>query len=180
MRGLFVLFFFVLGCVGGKDKTNIELVQDMMDQESLKAQEWDEKRNAPSGLLPPENSIPRGPLNPYPYKGNLKEAIKKLRNPYKGNFSPEILALGKKYYQINCVVCHGEKGLGDGLVASKMILKPPSFVSDKILKEPDQNIYHTIMEGYGLMGSYKNQILTEKARWAVVNYVRSLQKRHKE
>ena len=33
----------LVACNGGDNQTNIELIQDMMDQESVKAQDWDPK-----------------------------------------------------------------------------------------------------------------------------------------
>jgi mono/diheme cytochrome c family protein len=52
---------------------------------------------------------------------------------------------------------------------------PPVLYSDKVMAWPDGRIYHTITLGQGLMPSYATQILPEQ-RWAIVYYVRALQK----
>ena len=89
----------VLGCGAGKNKTNVELVQDMMDQINVKAQDWDPKRpGKPTMLTPPEGTVPIG-HKVYPYSNPL-EAEKKLKNPYKDDFSPEFISRGKEHYEI--------------------------------------------------------------------------------
>lgn len=166
---------FLTGCNAGKNQTNIELVQAMMDMESIKAQDWDPKNpGKPAMLIPPENTVPIG-KPPYAYKGDPNGAEKNLKNPLAGNSSPETISRGKKYYEIYCKVCHGASGKGDGLVAEKMMLKPVNLTGDLVQKLNDARIYHTITDGKGLMGSYANQIHDSMDRWAVVNYVRNLQ-----
>ena len=67
---------------------------------------------------------------------------------------------------------------GKGTVVEKMILKPPMLVSQKVKDYSDGRIYHIIMRGQGLMGHYANQLIHEKDRWAVINYIRSLQEKN--
>lgn len=173
----FLALIGVSSCNGGKNQTNIELVQQMMDQKSVKFQDWDPDTKGNIAMrVPPENTIPRG-FKPYPYKGDPEAAGKNLKNPLAGDFTQPILELGKKKFDIYCSVCHGLKGLGDGPVASKMILHPPPLVSDKVKNFPDGRIFHILTDGQGVMGSYLSQIQDEKARWAIVNYVRTLQRR---
>jgi len=155
---------------------NIELIQDMMDQPSLKAQDYEPSNPTKgSSRLPPEGTVPVG-YKPYKYAGNPEEAAAKLKNPFYGNTSAEVLDLGRKKYEIYCAVCHGYTGAGDGPVAPKMALKPPTLTSDKIIKMSDGGVYHIITDGQGVMSSYSYQLVNENDRWAIVNYVRSLQK----
>lgn len=155
---------------------NIELIQDMMDQPSLKAQDYEPSNPTQgSSRLPPEGTVPVG-YTPYKYSGNAAEATAKLKNPLAGNTTVEILELGRKNYEIYCAVCHGYGGAGDGTVAPKMALKPPTLLSEKIRTMNDAGIYHIVTDGQGVMSSYIYQMVNEKDRWAVVNYVRSLQK----
>ena len=164
-------------CNAGKNQTNIELVRAMMDQSSVKFQDWDKDAKSELGMrVPPENTIPRG-YKPYAFKGQPDKAAEKLKNPIGSDFSKEILKIGKKKYNIYCGVCHGKAGDGKGPVADKMLLKPPSLVADKVKQMPDGRIFHIITDGQGVMGSYLIQIQKEKTRWAVVNYIRNLQKR---
>lgn len=171
-----LLSLVIVACNGGDNRTNIEVVPNMFDQVSLKAQDWDPNKDGKgSQLLPPENTVPRGKA----YPRNLESfdaADKKLKNPMAGNLSPEIMELGKKNYQIYCSMCHGDTGNGKGLVGAKMIVPPRNFLDENVKAYSDGRIYWAIAKGFGTMGSYANQIHTESARWAVVNYVRALQK----
>ena len=173
---LFIVGFVLSGCNGGKNKTNIELVQQMMDQESIKAQDWDPRRpGVPMMKVPPEGTVPKG-FKPYKYKGEPIKAGESLVNPLAGNFNPGVLELGQKNYVIYCGICHGATGDGQGNVASKMTVKPPSLLTEPVVSFPDGRIFHTITDGKGLMSSYAGKIKKENARWAVVNYIRTLQK----
>jgi mono/diheme cytochrome c family protein len=169
----------LVGCTKGTEQhaePNVELVQDMMDQPALKAQDYHPggDNTKPSVLLPPENTAPVG-YKAYPYHNNATEAAKVLKNPYAGQMTPEVLGRGQKKFETYCMVCHGEKGHGDGPVAAKMALKPPPLVSEKIIGLSDGGIFHIITDGQGVMASYAYQIVNENDRWALVNYIRSLQ-----
>jgi mono/diheme cytochrome c family protein len=171
---ILVATFFV-GCNGSKNQTNIELIQDMMDQINVKAQDWDPDR---PGMLanhyPPDNTVPIG-YKPVPYKTDPVAANEKIINPFAADTSPELLALGKAKYEIYCIVCHGEHLTGDGTVAPKMLVKPPSLLSDKIRGYKDGRIFHIISYGQGVMGSYATQLHDPKQRWAIIKYIRSVQ-----
>ncbi|MBL7686697.1 MAG: cytochrome c [Bdellovibrionaceae bacterium] len=157
-------------------ETNVELVQDMMDQPALKAQDYEPSNPTKgSSRLPPAGTVPVG-YTPYKYVGNPAEAAAKLKNPYAGNTTAEVLELGRKKYEIYCALCHGYTGVGDGPVAPKMALKPPPLTSEKIITMADGGIFHIITDGQGVMSSYAQQLVNENDRWAIVNYVRSLQK----
>lgn len=155
---------------------NVELIQDMMDQPALKAQDHEPSNpTKASSRLPPEGTVPVG-YTPYKYAGNAAEAAAKLKNPYAGKMTAEILELGRTKFETYCAICHGFGGAGDGTVAPKMALKPPPLISDKIKGVSDGAIFHIITDGQGVMSSYAYQLVNENDRWAIVNYVRSLQK----
>ncbi len=155
---------------------NVELVQDMMDQPALKAQDYEPSNPTKgSSRVPPEGTVPVG-YTPYKYAGNPGEAAAQLRNPYAGNTTVEVLELGRKKFETFCAVCHGYTGAGDGPVSSKMAVKPPPLISDKIIALADGGIFHIITDGQGVMASHAQQLVNENDRWAIVNYVRSLQK----
>ena len=85
------------------------------------------------------------------------------------------LAMGRMHYQINCAVCHGDKGDGNG---SLKALNPaygfaPSIIGDGSKARKDGYIYGMLRNGRGLMSSYNR--IEERDRWHVVNYVRALQ-----
>lgn len=171
-----LLVLVLAGCNAGKNQTNIELVTNMMDQPSVKSQDWHPSSGEKSLMrLPPEGTIPQN-YEVYPYPNDPEAAGRELKNPLAGDLSPETLELGQKNYNIYCAVCHGPQGAGDGPVAEKMALRPPSLLTDKVRNFPDGRIYHIITRGQGVMGSYASQVTEPKRRWAIVNYVRSLQK----
>lgn len=84
------------------------------------------------------------------------------------------LANGRKYYAINCAVCHGDKGAGDGTV-TKFGMPPISLLAAATQGRTDGYIYGMIRNGRGLMPTYNR--IEDHDRWDVVNYVRALQGR---
>jgi mono/diheme cytochrome c family protein len=168
------------GCGAHGNSPNVELLQDMFESPAVKAQEYDESSPNHSGMrVPPENTVPVG-FTPYKYKGNVEGASKSLQNPLAGNMSPDVLVVGQKYFETNCMVCHGQKAAGnpDSNVVKNMALKPPSLLSDKVRGLTDGHIYHIISEGQGVMGPYASHV-PQASRWQVVNYIRFLQKETK-
>ncbi len=162
--------------IGKHSQPNIDAIQDMMEQDALKAQDFQpSNRDKASSLLPPQGTVPLG-YKVYPYHNDPAAAEKNLKSPYGAEASAEVLKVGQTKYNTYCIVCHGAEGKGDGLVAAKMLLKPPSLVSDKIEKYNDARVYHIITDGQGVMSSYAYQLVNENDRWAIVKYVRSLQK----
>ena len=160
-------------------KPNVELIQDMMEQENVRPQKYDDffADGAGGARVPPENTQPVG-FTPYKYKTDVIGASKNLKNPFASNQSQEVLAVGQKFYETNCMVCHGMHLKGDGPVASRLPLKPPPLNTDKIKGWPDGHIYHVITMGQGVMGPYASQI-PQASRWQVVSYIRYLQKHDK-
>lgn len=172
-----VSVLLLAACNAGENQTNIELMQGMMDQISVKAQDWDPAAPTDStNRVPPEGTVPMG-HKPYRYVGDPIGAEKNLKNPIQGDISPEVILLGKTKYEIYCLVCHGAGGAGDGPVAEKMPLRPPSLLTEKVRNFSDGRVFHIITDGQGVMGPYASQIPDEDARWAIVNYVRTLQKK---
>jgi mono/diheme cytochrome c family protein len=165
----------IVGCNAGPNQTNIEIVDNMMDQESIKSQDWDPHDGEKVQMrMPPEGTVSRGNA-PYEFASDSAGG-EKQRNPLNGDMSAETLTLGQKTYDVYCKVCHGSEGKGDGAVAEKMAVKPRNLLGADALAYSDGRIYHAITMGKGVMGSYQSQITDAKRRWAVVNYVRSLQK----
>lgn len=172
------LLAFLVGCNAGPNKTNIELIQNMMDQPSIKSQDWDPNNPGQVQMrMPPAGAIPRG-QPPYKYKTD-PTAGQKEANPLAGDMSPEILTLGRKKYDIYCAVCHGATGMSEGTVGKIMKPVPRILNSDEARAYSDGRIYYAITAGFGVMGSYAGQIPNSRDRWAVVNYVRSIQKQAK-
>jgi Cytochrome c. len=82
------------------------------------------------------------------------------------------LANGRKYFQINCSVCHGGRAMGDG-PATKFGMPGINLTTDLTKGRTDGYIFGMIRNGRGLMPSYNR--IEEMDRWDVVNYLRALQ-----
>lgn len=88
--------------------------------------------------------------------------------------SDSSLANGRRQFQINCAVCHGATGAGDGPVTT-FGLPVLSLLTDAAKNRSDGYIYGIIRNGRGLMPTYNR--IEDMDRWDVVNYVRGLQGR---
>lgn len=172
-----VAIVVLVGCNASGNKTNIEIIQNMMDQISIKAQDWDPKHPDEVQMwVPPANTISRE-RPPYEFANNMEGGWKQV-NPYAGDMSAEFLTLGSKKYATYCLVCHGATGAGDGPVTEHKDMKgrPRNLVNADAKAYSDGRMFYAITQGYGIMGGYASQIPNAKERWAIVNYVRSLQK----
>ncbi|MEE9166575.1 MAG: c-type cytochrome [Candidatus Neomarinimicrobiota bacterium] len=86
---------------------------------------------------------------------------------------------GENLYTKHCLICHGDKGLGDGPAARFLDPKPRDFTSGvfKIRSTPslptDEDIFRTLTRGIPgtLMPSFVD--LTGEERWDLVAYVKS-------
>lgn len=162
-------------CNASKNQTNIELIQNMMDQPNIKSQDWDPKNPEKVQMrVPPPKTVSRGHI-PYKYAGDPAGAEKDV-NPLLGNMSPEVLTIGRTQYDIYCALCHGVTGNNEGSITTYMPVKPRALLSDEAKAYTDGRIYYAITAGKGVMGAYQGQIPNARDRWAIVNYVRSLQK----
>jgi len=79
---------------------------------------------------------------------------------------------GKPLYESNCVLCHGVAGKGDGPAGMALNPKPRNLADKAVQGETDGQLFWKISEGRGVMPSFKS--LTDKDRWSLVHYLRSL------
>ncbi len=104
-----------------------------------------------------------------------------IDNPYP--ISSKGLAVGKKLYEINCGICHGEKADGAGYLAredgGKYPVLPANFLLDTFYRSTNGRFYHAIMFGKNMMASYADKLSYEE-RWQVIHYIRSLQAKSKK
>jgi mono/diheme cytochrome c family protein len=113
-------------------------------------------------LSPPEHSVPleglavipeEFPLNPVPTD---ETSIKR----------------GQILYSVQCELCHGASGHGDGPLADYFTRTPENLVGAKTAAEFDGSVYLVIQNGFGQMPGLAEN-LTVQERWDVVNYVRT-------
>jgi mono/diheme cytochrome c family protein len=99
---------------------------------------------------------------------------KKVKNPVPP--TQETLSAAADLFSDNCVLCHGEKGVGDGPGAKAIKVKPANFTDEKVMAaETDGAIFWKMSNGRGPMPAWKDT-LTEKERWELVGYIRKLGK----
>jgi mono/diheme cytochrome c family protein len=87
----------------------------------------------------------------------------------------KLLERGRERFTIYCSPCHGALGDGNGITKQYGMGATPSYHDDRLRKMAEGEIYNTITNGKGTMLPYADKILPED-RWAVVAYVRALQR----
>jgi mono/diheme cytochrome c family protein len=105
----------------------------------------------------------------------IPAAAAKQPNPVKS--SPESLARAKKWWNLDCAMCHGSAGDGKGSLAADMKLQIADFTDPASLKDrTDGEIFYIIKTGHQDMPPEGTRIKPEE-NWDLVNYVRSLAKK---
>lgn len=124
--------------------------------------------------LPVAGTVKRGDLFnytlPHDSAGYAQSAM--VKNPIE-TISKEELSEAGRLYNINCAICHGAKGHGDGPIAEK-VPGVANLTSDLFKAMADGTMYHSIEYGKNNMGSYASQ-LTPRERWQIIKYIRTLQ-----
>lgn len=149
-----------------------EIVRDMDYQQTVKPMELD--------LKIPKNSIPRN-VAWYKFDQTQYQIADTLyKNPIKRN--QFVIARGKYLFETNCIYCHGNKGLGDGPIITKVVLKgdeegfpaPPKLTRKETRSLSDGRLFHILSAGQNLMFSVADRIGVND-RWCLVWYIRHLQ-----
>jgi mono/diheme cytochrome c family protein len=117
---------------------------------------------------------------PYYYANTEEERARAtaeiINNPYPITASG--LEKGKTLYNIQCGICHGEKGDGNGYLVredgGKYPAQPANFMLDEFVAASNGRYYHAIMHGKNVMGGYSDKLSYDE-RWYVIQYIRSLQ-----
>ena len=89
--------------------------------------------------------------------------------------SPNSIQRGKTLFGINCQMCHGAGGTGNGAVGAFFTPKPFDLTSSKVQNLQDDEIFVVITQGFGVMPPFAENLSAEE-RWDVINYVRTLKK----
>ena len=123
---------------------------------------------------PVANTVKRSESGYLPYripKDSAELAGRILVNPL--DSTTEVVAEGKALFAIYCAACHGENGMGDGLVG-KVFLGIPAYNVGRVKELPEGQIFHTITHGRGRMGAHGAQVSINE-RWKITRYVQVLQ-----
>ena len=92
-----------------------------------------------------------------------------------------LLDRGAERYTIYCMPCHDPTGAGNGRVIQKAAQGGtrwivPSYHDARIREMPDGEVYNAIYNGVRTMPSYRHQVRHDEDRWAIVAYIRALQR----
>ena len=89
----------------------------------------------------------------------------------------KLMARGQERYAIYCQPCHGAVGDGNGITKRYGMGSTPTYHDDRLRQMPDGEIFNTITNGVANqnMMSYADKLVPSD-RWAVIAYVRALQR----
>ena len=130
-----------------------------------------------SGMrMPVEGTVAQGFLKEddafYLGKTPGGEYVKKSPVP----FTRSLLDRGQERFNIYCSTCHGLLGDGKGPIMNyEYPIPPTSYHDDRLRNIPDGELFNVISNGIRNMPAHKDQIPVLD-RWAIVGYVRALQK----
>ena len=89
--------------------------------------------------------------------------------------TPAIMERGRQRYTINCAVCHGATGLGNGITSKYGLNSIANLHQQRIRDMADGEIFNTITWGKNTMMGYGSNIQVPD-RWAIICYLRALQR----
>jgi mono/diheme cytochrome c family protein len=117
---------------------------------------------------PPQKTAP-------PSDAAIPAQAAKQPNPVKS--SPESLARARKWWGLDCAMCHGNNGDGKGSLAADMKLQLADFTNPAALKDrTDGELFYIIKTGTQDMPPEGDRVKPQE-NWDLVNYVRSLAKK---
>ncbi|MEO5959775.1 MAG: cytochrome c [Opitutaceae bacterium] len=129
--------------------------------------------------LPPEHTVMRGMLaeDDHLYRGKDAAGAWVRTFPESVPVDLRTLERGRDRYTIYCLPCHGSIGDGNGITKKYGMGTTPSYHDELRRKLSEGEIFNTITNGT----ANKNMLpyadkLTPEDRWAVVAYVRALQR----
>ena len=136
---------------------------------------------APSAFFPNEQSARQPVAGTIPSgwtrtneRVEAGENFDKNSNQLPFPLTKEVLERGRERFEINCAVCHGKIGDGDGMIVRRGFYPPPTYHSERLRNAPLGHFYDVMTGGFGAMGSYAAQV-EPRDRWAIAAYIRALQ-----
>ena len=83
---------------------------------------------------------------------------------------------GAELYAINCKLCHGPQGQGNGPISGFLVdHKPANLTSPLLIAMKDGSVFLVISDGVPGRMPALNENLTVRERWDVINFIRTLQ-----
>ncbi len=120
------------------------------------------------------HSMPSMRRHHYVMTRGIPEDYRFLLNPIA--LSDTIVRKGKKNYEQHCVICHGDRGRGDGATAYFLTPQPADLkgMSHIMTMATDNYMYWAITEGGMPIGSDMpafKKLLSEDEIWSVIHYI---------
>lgn len=127
--------------------------------------------------VPPQHTVARGMLREDDALYVGKNASGEFGRGFPSAVSIDMAFLerGRGQYQIYCAPCHGALGDGNGITKRYGMGATPTYHDDRLRNMAEGEIFNTITNGKNTMLPYADKIAPED-RWAVVAYVRALQR----
>ncbi|MBC8401315.1 MAG: cytochrome c [Candidatus Marinimicrobia bacterium] len=169
----------LIGCSRGRtsEKPPVHLNPNMDTQQKYKPFRQSKFFVDGSAMRQPvTGTVARGDLrdNEVYYTGKTGLEIYATANPRP--LTKELLLRGQERFNIYCAPCHSQVGDGQGIIMQyKYPIPPTSLHDDRIRLAEDGYLFHVISNGVRNMPSYNHQIPVAD-RWAIVAYVRALQR----
>ncbi len=174
---LATLLLVAIGCTRGSTSSRppIHPNPNMDLQPKYRAQAASEFFYDGASMRPPvEGTVARGELfEDVAFHTGRNEAGAYVASPIPTD--AELLLRGKQRYDIYCLPCHGDTGDGRGVLYERAQIQSGNLQEARFHEMPDGQIFDTITNGLGLMSGYKYPI-PPRDRWAIIAYVRELQK----
>ena len=169
LRRVIVLSGLLIAVTGCEWFTDFKRQPSVVTWESWRADSLG-VRGAPQGSVPLDGTaVPSWMVSYSPTIATL-DSMAGIQNPVP--ITEESLENGRKYFQINCAVCHGSNADGQTPNGRYGIIPIP-LTGDLTRNRTDGYIFGMIRNGRNTMPSYNR--IEERDRWDVVNYVRALQ-----
>ncbi|MEY2880427.1 MAG: hypothetical protein RLZZ15_2807 [Verrucomicrobiota bacterium] len=130
---------------------------------------------------PVEHTVMRGMLREDDHRNRGRDAAGQFARGFPAALPVDLKLIerGRERYGIYCAVCHGTTGFGDGITKQYGMgsIANANYHTDRLRQMSEGEIFHTITNGSQSknMLSYADK-LTPDERWAVVAYVRALQR----
>ncbi|MGA7307204.1 MAG: cytochrome c [Rhodothermales bacterium] len=169
----------VTGCRGTvSHEPPVHPVLNMDFQERFEPQEANSFFADGRAMRPPvPGTIARGHLNEDTRFYYGKEADGSFVKKIPVAVDADLLARGQQRFNINCSPCHGKAGDGKGVISTGNygMVPAPSYHDDRLRSVEDGYLFNVITNGIRTMPGYGYQV-PPKDRWAIISYVRALQR----
>ncbi len=162
------------GCGSTSNRPPVEVFNDMKHQPKYLPQEASPLFSDGRASRPPApGTVARGQLKADPVFYTGIEGGNYVVNPLP--LDMDVLKRGQDRFNVFCAPCHDRTGAGKGIVAQRSSWLAVNLYEPRIREMADGQLFDTITHGKRTMPGYRFQI-TERDRWAIVAYVRALQR----